>query len=148
MSADPAELRQLFHTLNNQLGIIVQANSGLPFNIRTNRDLNNDANAANDRPIGIGRNTGRLGKVVNVDARYVRFLPFGKRRLELFAEAKNLFNKLNVSGVNRVVATDAQGNPTTPIPSTIVQCGSPAITPCATAAYDARSIQLGAKFSF
>jgi hypothetical protein len=133
---------------NNQLGIIVQANSGLPFNIRTNRDLNNDGNAANDRPLGIGRNTGRLGKVVNFDARYVRFIPFGKRRLELFAEAKNLFNKLNISGVNRVVATDAAGNPTTPIPATIIQCGSPAITPCATAAYDARSIQLGAKIAF
>jgi len=133
---------------NNQLGFIIQANSGLPFNIRTNRDLNNDGNAANDRPLGIGRNTGRLGKVVNVDARYVRFLPFGKRRLELFGEAKNLFNKLNVSGVNRVVATDLVGNPTTAIPSTIIQCGSPAITPCATSAYDARSFQIGAKISF
>ena len=53
---------------NNQLGLIVQANSGLPFNIRTNRDLNNDGNAANDRPLGIDRNTGKLGSVVNVDA--------------------------------------------------------------------------------
>ena len=133
---------------NNQLGIIIQANSGLPFNIRTNRDLNNDANASNDRPLGIGRNTGRLGKVVNVDARYVRFINFGKRRLELFGEAKNLLNHLNISTVNRVVATDVLGNPTTAIPSTIIQCGSPAITPCATAAYDARSLQIGAKISF
>jgi hypothetical protein len=133
---------------NNQLGIIIQANSGLPFNIRTNRDLNADGNAANDRPLGIGRNTGRLGKVVNVDARYVRFLNFGKRRLELFAEAKNLLNKLNISAVNRVVATDALGNPTTAIPAKIIQCGSPAITPCATAAYDQRSVQIGAKISF
>ncbi len=133
---------------HNQLGFIIQANSGLPFNIRTNRDLNNDGNAANDRPLGIGRNTGRLGRVFNVDARYVRFIPFGKRRLEIFGEAKNLFNNLNVSGVNRVVATDALGNPTTAIPTTIIQCGSPAITPCATSAYDARSLQVGAKISF
>ena len=133
---------------HNQLGFIVQANSGLPFNIRTNRDLNADGNSSNDRPLGIGRNTGRLGKVVNVDARYVRFIPFGKRRLEIFAEAKNLFNALNVSGVNRVVATDVLGNPVTAIPTKIIQCGSPAITPCATSAYDARSIQLGAKISF
>jgi hypothetical protein len=133
---------------NNQLGFIIQANSGLPFNIRTNRDLNNDGNAANDRPIGVDRNTGRLGRVFNVDARYVRFIPFGKRRLELFGEAKNLFNNLNVSGVNRVVATDALGNPTTAIPTTIIQCGSPAITPCATSAYDARSLQIGAKITF
>ena len=133
---------------NNQLGFIIQANSGLPFNIRTNRDLNNDGNAANDRPLGIGRNAGRFGKVINVDARYVRFVNVGKRRLELFAEAKNLFNKLNISGVNRVVATDVLGNPTTAIPSTIIQCGSPAITPCATSAYDQRSVQIGAKISF
>ena len=133
---------------NNQLGLIIQANSGLPFNIRTNRDLNGDGNAANDRPLGIGRNTGRLGKVVNVDARYVRFINFGKRRLEIFGEAKNILNKLNVSGVNRVVATDALGNPTTAIPTTIIQCGSPAITPCATSAYDQRSMQIGAKISF
>ncbi|MBK5257285.1 MAG: TonB-dependent receptor [Vicinamibacteria bacterium] len=133
---------------NNQLGIIIQANSGLPFNIRTNRDLNGDGNTSNDRPLGIGRNTGRLGKVVNVDARYVRFVNFGKRRVEIFGEAKNLLNKLNISGVNRVVATDALGNPTTAIPSTLIQCGSPAITPCATAAYDARSLQVGVKVVF
>ncbi|MEO8359576.1 MAG: carboxypeptidase regulatory-like domain-containing protein [Vicinamibacteria bacterium] len=133
---------------NNQLGIIVQANSGLPFNIRTNRDLNNDGNAANDRPLGVDRNTGRLGRVFNVDARYVRFINFGKRRLEIFGEAKNILNNLSVSGVNRVVATDALGNPTTAIPSTIIQCGSPAITPCATSAYDQRSMQIGAKISF
>ncbi len=133
---------------NNQLGIIIQANSGLPFNIRTNRDLNGDLNTSNDRPLGIGRNTGRLGKVINVDARYVRFIPFGKRRLEIFGEAKNLLNKANISGVNRVVGTDALGNPTTAIPTTIIRCGSPAITPCATATYDARSLQIGAKISF
>ncbi len=145
---------------NNQLGFIVQANSGLPFNIRTNRDLNLDGNAANDRPLGIGRNTGRLGKVINVDARYVRFINFGKRRLELFGEAKNLFNRpsgnvktdpangSNFSSVNRVVATDVLGNPTTAIPSTFIVCGSPAITPCATGAYDPRSFQVGAKIAF
>ena len=133
---------------NNQLGFIVQANSGLPFNTRTNRDLNNDGNASNDRPLGIGRNTGRFGRVLNVDARYVRFIKFGKRRLELFGEGKNIFNGLNVSGVNRVVATDPLGNPTTAIPSTLIACGSSAITPCSTSGYDQRSLQIGAKISF
>jgi hypothetical protein len=47
-----------------------------------------------------------------------------------------------------VVGTDALGNPTTAIPTTIIQCGSPAITPCATSGYDARSLQIGAKISF
>jgi len=96
---------------NNQLGFIVQANSGLPFNIRANRDLNLDG-VQDDRPIGIGRNTGRLGTVFNIDLRYVRFIPLGRVRPELFVEAKNVTNHLNVSGVNRVVAVDALGNPT------------------------------------
>jgi hypothetical protein len=57
---------------NNQLGFIAQWNSGLPFNIRSNRDLKLDG-VQNDRPIDIDRNTGRLGRVLNVDMRYVRF---------------------------------------------------------------------------
>jgi hypothetical protein len=133
---------------NNQLGLILQANSGLPFNIRTNRDLNGDGLATNDRPIGIGRNTGKLGSSVTLDGRYVRFFNFGKRRLEIFGEGKNLLNRLSISGVNRIVATDAAGNPVTAIPSTIIRCGSPAITPCANATYDARSLQIGAKITF
>ena len=64
---------------NNQLGIILQANSGLPFNIRSNLDLNADGNS-NDRPLNIERNSGRLGNVVNLDLRYSRFIPFGVRR--------------------------------------------------------------------
>ena len=47
---------------NNQVGIILQANSGLPFNIRSNVDLNKDG-VNNDRPVGIERNSGRLGRV-------------------------------------------------------------------------------------
>ncbi len=99
---------------NNQLGFIVQANGGLPFNIRANRDLNLDG-VQDDRPIGIDRNTGRLGTVFNIDLRYVRFIPLGRVRPELFVEAKNITNHLNVSGVNRVVAVDVAGNPTAPL---------------------------------
>src|SRR5207344_2790219 len=51
---------------NNQVGIILQANSGLPFNIRSNLDLNADGNSA-DRPLNIERNSGRLGNVINLD---------------------------------------------------------------------------------
>ena len=99
---------------HNQLGFIAQANSGLPFNIRARTDLNLDG-VTNDRPLGIGRNTGRLGRVLNVDARYVRFIPVGRVRAELFVEAKNIFNDVNVSGVNRIVSVDAAGNPTVPL---------------------------------
>ena len=83
---------------NNQLGLILQANSGLPFNIRSRTDLNQDG-VTNDRPDAIERNDGRLGRVVYLDLRYSRFVPFSDaQRLELFFEAKNLFNTQNVVG--------------------------------------------------
>ena len=134
---------------NNQLGLIVQANSGLPFNIRANQDLNKDG-LSNDRPLGIERNTGRLGRVFNVDGRYSRFVPMGHVRAELFAEAKNLFNtgcsdpaqyatcRANVASVNRVIATDAAGNPLAALPSPFPGTGG----------YQQRQFQLGARVSF
>jgi hypothetical protein len=123
---------------DNQLGIILQANSGLPFNIRANTDLNRDG-VTNDRPNGIERNAGRLGRVVNLDLRYSRFVPLHEaRRVELFFEAKNLFNVENVSAVNRIVTTTALGELSAPLPAPFPpQSG-----------YDQRQMQLGLKLVF
>jgi hypothetical protein len=125
-------------TNNNQVGVILQANSGLPFNIRSTADLNRDG-VANDRPNGFERNSGRLGRVVNLDLRYSRFIPLREaQRLELFFEAKNLFNTENVAGVNRVIATTDAGDAIAPLPSPFPgQSG-----------YDQRHLQLGFKFVF
>jgi hypothetical protein len=124
---------------NNQLGVIVQANSGLPFNIRSNLDLNLDG-VPNDRPLDLERNSGRLGRVFNVDLRYSRFIPFsGERRGEVFFEAKNLFNTENVMGVNRVVPTDANGS--------LTAASLPAVFP-RTSGYDQRIMQVGFKVAF
>ena len=123
---------------NNQLGLIMQANSGLPFNVRSNQDLNRDGQT-NDRPVGFFRNTGRLGQVVYLDMRYSRFIPLANdQRIELFFEAKNLFNTENVAAVNRVVTTDAAGNPSAPLPNPFPP----------TSGYDQRQMQLGVKFVF
>ncbi|MDH4064679.1 MAG: TonB-dependent receptor, partial [Acidobacteriota bacterium] len=123
---------------NNQVSLAFTANSGLPYNIRSNLDLNLDGILA-DRPNGIARNSGNLGKVVNLDLRYSRFIPVsGNMRGEIFFEAKNLFNQNNTRSVNSVVATDAAGNPLNPIPSSFP----------ATNAYDARQMQIGLKFTF
>jgi hypothetical protein len=123
---------------NNQVGLILQANSGLPFNIRARTDLNQDG-VTNDRPDGIERNAGRLGRVVYLDLRYSRFVPFSEvQRLELFFEAKNLFNTLNVSAVTRDVTTDASGALSAPLPSPFPP----------QSAYDQRQMQLGVKFTF
>jgi hypothetical protein len=132
---------------NNQLGIIIQANSGLPFNIRSNRDLNGDG-VLNDRPLNIERNAGRLGTVFNVDLRYSRFFPLRTRtKAEFFLEAKNLFNTLNIAGVNRVVATDAAGNPLVDISNTTATetAGQPFT---GTSGYDQRIMQIGFKVTF
>jgi hypothetical protein len=128
---------------DNQLGVILQANSGLPFNIRSNVDLNRDG-VTNDRPLGVERNAGRLGTVAYLDLRYSRFVRLNDRRsFELFFEAKNLFNRENLAGVNRVVTTDAAGNPA----NALVFSGSD--YPIAgKSGYDQRQMQLGAKFVF
>ena len=125
--------------------MILQANSGLPFNIRSNLDLNRDG-VTNDRPLGIERNAGRLGRVVYLDLRYSRFIPFSDaQRLELFFEAKNLFNTENVAGVNRVVTTDAAGQAVTHRSATVwpdfPHAGEERLRP-------ADLMQLGVKFIF
>ena len=126
---------------HNQLGIILQVNSGLPFNVRSNADLNRDG-VTNDRPLNVDRNTGRLGSVLNLDLRYSRFIPLNAgRKFELFFEAKNLGNKQNIAGVNRVVTTDALGVPATAVPT-------PAVGFAGTSAYDQRIMQVGIKFVF
>jgi hypothetical protein len=128
---------------NNQLGIILQANSGLPFNIRSNLDLNRDG-VTNDRPLNIDRNTGRLGTVFYLDLRYSRFITFGgSQRLEAFFEAKNLFNTENIAGVNRIVTTDALGVPASPI---VIDAN--AYPTAGKSGYDQRQMQLGLKFLF
>ncbi len=126
---------------NNQLGIILQANSGLPFNIRSNLDLNLDG-VNNDRPLNVERNAGRLGRVVNLDLRYSRFIPLRDTlKGELFFEAKNLLNMANISGVNRVVTTSPQGVPA----QTLVFTGT---NYPGRSGYDQRTMQLGLKFAF
>jgi hypothetical protein len=123
---------------HNQVGVILQANSGLPFNIRSTADLNLDG-VTNDRPNGLERNSGRLGRVINLDLRYSRFIPLREaQRIELFFEAKNLFNVENVSAVNRIVATTATGDLMAPLPSPFPRQSG----------YDQRQMQLGVKFVF
>ena len=123
---------------NNQLAFTLQANSGLPFNIRTNVDRNGDGILA-DRPNGIERQSGELGRFFNVDARYSRLIPVGKGvRAELFVEAKNIFNTRNTRAVNSVVTTTATGDLAAPLPAQFPITGT----------YEQRQMQLGLKLTF
>ena len=55
----------------NQIGILLQFNSGLPLNIRSNLDLNGDG-VTSDRPLYISRNSLYLPVRKNIDMRYTR----------------------------------------------------------------------------
>ncbi len=126
---------------DNQLGLMLQFNSGLPVNLRSATDLNADGVLA-DRPLFVGRNSIYLPARYNVDARFSRFIPFGgARRLEIAAEFKNLFNTVQTSAVNRIIPTNAFGEPTVALPTDVAQ-----LQP--TAGYEQRQFQLGFKFYF
>ncbi|MBI4476969.1 MAG: TonB-dependent receptor [Acidobacteria bacterium] len=126
---------------DHQVGVLMQFNSGLPFNIRSNRELNNDG-VASDRPIGVGRNSMHLPARWNVDLRYSRFVPLaGSRRVEIMAEFKNVLNTVQTSSVNRVIPTDTLGNPLAPIPASTEDFP-------ATGGYEQRQFQLGFKVHF
>jgi len=66
-------------------------------------DVNNDGNPSTDRVGTLGRNTFKGDHYANFDLRLARTFKLSERaRVELIAEAFNLFNTLNVTEVNSV----------------------------------------------
>ena len=119
--------------LGLQLGYVLSAASGATFNVVAGSDLNNDTNN-NDRPAGVGRNTGRLPSSSALDLRLSRTFALGHdNRIEVMAEAFNVLNHVNILNVNNTFGTG-----TVPLAS----FGQP------TLAGDPRQIQLGARWSF
>ena len=121
--------------------------SGHPFNLLLGFDANGDTQANTDRPAFAGRNTGRGPNHINLDLRVAKEFLFGNDgayRIEAIAEAFNLFNRVNYSGVNNIVGTtplasyDVEGN----------RNAKPAEPLGFTSAFDPRQIQLGVKFKF
>ncbi len=130
---------------DNQVGVLMQFNNGTPVSIRGNQDLNRDG-LGNDRPLNVGRNTIYFPARYNVDLRYSRFFPIGgPRRIEVIGEFKNLFNTEQVAGLNVGFATDAAGNPLTPILTEGDQFKDAGRV---TSGYEQRAFQLGFKFHF
>ena len=116
-----------------QLGYIFSYASRLPFNIVTGNDRNGDTNN-NDRPPGIGRNTGKGFDFASLDLRLSRRFVFSEKLdLELLIEGFNVFNRANYSVPNNTYGTGA-----TPLAS----FGQP------TAAFDPRQVQIGFRFNF
>jgi hypothetical protein len=119
----------------------MQFNSGLPVNLRSNLDLNNDGILA-DRPLFVGRNSIYLPARYNVDARFSRFIRIaGSMRAEVAAEFKNVFNTVQTSAVNRIIPTNNLGDPLATVPTS-----SGLLQP--TAGFEQRQFQLGFKFLF
>jgi hypothetical protein len=116
-----------------QLASIFSYASALPFNIQTGSDRNFDT-AINDRPYGVGRNTGRGFNFTSLDIRLSRTFRMTERfRIEAMAESFNVLNRVNWQLPNNIFGTG-----TTPLPA----FGQ------ATAAGDPRQLQLGLRVGF
>ncbi|HSM87306.1 MAG TPA: TonB-dependent receptor, partial [Candidatus Limnocylindrales bacterium] len=116
-----------------KFGTITTISSGIPFNITTGFDENGDG-VANDRPAGVGRNTGNGPMYSNVNIRLSkRFIigpvrEHGTKYMEVRLDAFNALNQVN--------ATNYIGVLTSPLFGT------------ANSALAARAMQLSAKISF
>jgi hypothetical protein len=97
-----------------ELAPIVTFDSGRPVNPLTGVDSSGShALPLSDRPFGFGRNSLRTPMVANIDFRVLKYIPFGKTaRLDLVAEAFNLFNRANVSQINPIFGIGAVPIPT------------------------------------
>ena len=116
-----------------QLGYIFTYGSRLPFNVLLGSDRNFDTNN-NDRPVGVGRNTGRGFDFASFDLRLSRRFRLTERvDLQLLAEGFNLLNRANFGVPNNTFGSGVQ-----PLPA----FGEP------TAAFDPRQFQFGMKVSF
>jgi hypothetical protein len=89
--------------------------TGQPYSALASTDLNNDGNARNDRAPGFARNSFRLPDQISIDPRLTKEIGlFSGARVQLIAEAFNLFNNSNVSGVRTTyeAVTNTGGVPT------------------------------------
>jgi hypothetical protein len=124
--------------------------SGRPFNLLLGFDRNGDAHTDTDRARttageSVARNSGVGPLFLTTDLRLVRLVNVGRRaRLELMLEAFNLFNRTNVSGVNRTF-----GNQPAPSGTARGRRELPPTQPLGfTAAHAARQLQLGLRLRF
>ena len=124
-------LRRVFK--NFQLSYIFTYASKLPFNIVTGNDRNFDTNT-NDRPVGVGRNTGDGFDYASLDLRLSRRFQLTERmELQLLGEGFNVLNRSNLAIPNNTFGTGV-----IPLPSFRQ----------ATAAFDPRQFQFGLRLSF
>ena len=116
-----------------QFGYIFTYASRLPFNVLLGNDRNLDTNN-NDRPVGVGRNTGRGFDFASLDLRVSKRFKLTERvDLQLLAEGFNMLNRANFGVPNNTFGTGVN-----PLPA----FGQP------TQAFDPRQFQFGMKVTF
>jgi outer membrane receptor protein involved in Fe transport len=94
------------------LSYIASYASALPFNIQLPNDRNGDTNF-NDRPIGVGRNTGHGFDYRSLDLRVSRTFALTSRiSIEALADAFNVLNRANYQAPNNIITSPTFGNPT------------------------------------
>jgi outer membrane receptor protein involved in Fe transport len=94
------------------LSYIASYASALPFNIQLPNDRNGDTNF-NDRPIGVGRNTGQGFDYQSLDLRLSRTFALTSRiSIEALADAFNVLNRANYQVPNNIITSPTFGKPT------------------------------------
>jgi len=127
---------------------IVSFQTGQPYSLTINGDLNNDGNNRNDRVPGTSRNSQRLPSLFSVDPRLSRHITAGPVDVELIAEAFNVFNAKNVIGL-QTIQYRLIGGQLVPNTAFLTACtGGQGCTAAIAASTGPRIVQLAAKVSF
>jgi outer membrane receptor protein involved in Fe transport len=122
---------------------IVTWQSGFPYSATVGVDLNRDGNTRNDRAPGIARNAFRTENQLSIDPRITKSFPLhGDVHLQLIAEAFNVTNESNITGVRTTFYSFAN-NVLTPI----TNFGQP-LSVAGFAGSGPRTFQLAAKLTF
>ncbi len=134
---------------NFELSSIVTAQSARPFTIFVGFDANGDTNPVTDRVGTAARNTYFGDKLVSVDLRLSRYFQLREHlRLQVIAEAFNLFNRANVDEVFSVYfAPTFIGSQPRHYKDGVVDPANPGFGSPRTT-FNPRQFQFAAKFSF
>ena len=109
-----------------KFGTITTISSEIPFNITTGLDTNNDG-VANDRPLGVVRNTGDGPMYASVDIRLSKRFVLGGRRehgtryLETRVDAFNALNHVNATNFVGVLSSPLFGRANSALPARQIQ---------------------------
>ena len=86
-----------------ELSGILTAQSGQPYSGLINFDLNNDGNFATDRTPGLGRDSFYMPSSFSLDPRLTKNVnATAQVKLQILMESFNVFNHLNITGVNNI----------------------------------------------